>query len=168
MLSLSPKRHANLDEFYNPIAVYKRICPSNPIFMDSIFMRLDWMTLRATTVIMANVKSDQVKQSIDNLEKYGLFTEGKPELFIHKEFDQCGSLLRKIMLEREMNHLLTQLPLTVEKRNNLVVFSRSFCQCGTDRAGVVFTECLLTFGTYSVGLILGSYMFHGLNTLRKL
>ena len=42
---------------------------------------------------MRDVKSDQVKQLIDNLEKYHLFTEGKLKLFIHKEFDQCGSLL---------------------------------------------------------------------------
>ena len=51
--------------------------------------------LRLTTVIMANVKSDEVKQSLDNLEKYRLFTEGNLKSFIHKEFDQCGSLLQK-------------------------------------------------------------------------
>ena len=67
-------------------------------------------------VIMANIKSAKVKQSIDNLEKYRLFTEGKLKPFIHQEFDQCGSLLRKIKLEGEMMyHLLTQLPLTVEE-----------------------------------------------------
>ena len=48
---------------------------------------------------MANVKSDEVKQSIANLEKYWLFTEDKLKMFIHKELDQCGSLLRKIILE---------------------------------------------------------------------
>ena len=46
--------------------------------------------LRVTTVIMANVKSDEMKQSLVNLKKYCLFTEGKLKLFIHKEFDQCG------------------------------------------------------------------------------
>ena len=97
---------------------------------------------------MANVKSDEVKQSLDNLEKYRLFTEGNLKPFIHKEFDQCGSLLRKIMLEGEMYHLLTQLPLTVEERNNLVIYSRSFLPVWY-RAGVVCTECLLIFGTYS-------------------
>ena len=51
--------------------------------------------------------------------------EDKLKLFVHKEFDQCGSLLRKIMLEGEMYHLLTQLPLTAEERNNFVVYSRS-------------------------------------------
>ena len=116
---------------------------------------------------MANVKSDEVKQSLHNLEKYRLFTEGNLKPFIHKEFDQCGSLLRKIMLEGEMYHLLTQLPLTVEERNNLVIYSRSFLPVWY-RAGVVCTECLLIFGTYSVGFILGSYIFYGLNTLRKL
>ena len=75
---------------------------------------------------MANVKSDEVKQSLDNLETYRLFTESNLKPFIHKEFDQCGSLLRKIMLEGEMYLLLTQLPLTVEERNNLVTYSRSF------------------------------------------
>lgn len=126
------------------------------------------MTLRATLVIiMAYVKSDQVKQSINNLEKYRLFTEDKLRLFIRKEFDQCGSLLRKIMLEGEMYHLLTQLPLTVVERNNLVVYSRSFLPVWF-RAGVVCIECLLIFGTYSIGSILGSYIFHGLNTLWKL
>ena len=56
---------------------------------------------------MSNVKSDEVKQSFDNLEKYRLFTEGKLKPFIHKEFDQCSSLLRKIMLEGEMYHIHT-------------------------------------------------------------
>ena len=46
---------------------------------------------------MPDVKSDEVKQSFDSLEKCRLFTEGNLKLFIHKEFDQCGSLLRKIM-----------------------------------------------------------------------
>ena len=125
------------------------------------------MTLRGTTVIMADVKSDEVKQWFDSLDKYRLFTEGKLKPFIYKEFGQCGSLLRKIMLEGEMYHLLTQLPLTVEERNNLMMYSRSFLPVWY-RAGVVCTGCLLIFGTYSVGLILGSYIFHGLNTLRKL
>ena len=116
---------------------------------------------------MADVKSDEVKQSFNSLEKYRLFMESKLKPFIHKEFDQCGSLLRKIMLEGEMYHLLTQLPLTVEKRNNLVMYSRSFLPVWY-RAGVVCTKCLLIFGTYSVGFILGSYIFHGLNTLWKL
>ena len=123
--------------------------------------------LRVTTVIMANVKSDEVKQSIDNLEKYRLFTEGKLKPVIHKEFDQCGSLVRKIMLEGKTYHLLAQLRLTVEERNNLVMYSRSFLPVWY-RAGVLCTECLLSFGTYSVGFILGSYIFYGLNTLWKL
>ena len=113
---------------------------------------------------MSHAKSDEVKQLLDNLEKYRLFMEGKLKLFIHKQFDKCGSLLCKIMLEGEMYHLLTQLPLTVEERNNLVMYSRSFFPVWY-RAGVVSTECLLIFGTYSVGFILGSYIFHGLNTL---
>ena len=122
------------------------------------------MTLRWTTVITADVKSDQVKQWIDNLEKCRLYTEGKLKLFINKEFDQCGSLLRKIMLEGEMCPLLTQLPLTVEERNNLVMYSRSFLPVWY-RAGVVCTKCLLIFGTYSF-LVLT--FFYGLNTLWKL
>ena len=109
----------------------------------------------------------QVKQSIDRLEKYDLFAENKLKLFIRKEFDQCGSLLRKIMLEGEMYHLLTQLPLTVDGRNNLVVYSRSFLPVWY-RAGVVCTECLPIFGTYSIGFISGSNVFHGLNTFWKL
>ena len=125
------------------------------------------MTLRGTTVIMADVKSDEVKQSLDNLEKYHLFTEGKLKLFIQKKFGQCGSLLCNIMLEGEMYHLLTQLPLTVKERNNIVMNSRSFLPVWY-RAGVVCIECLLIFGTYSVGFILGSYIFHGSNTLWKL
>ena len=125
------------------------------------------MTLRLTTVIMASVKSYKVKQPLDNLEKYHLFAEGKLKPFIHKEFDQCGSLLHKIMLEGEIYHLLTQLPLTVEERKNLVMYSRSFLPVWY-RARVVCIKCLLIFGTYSVGCILGSYIFHGLNTLQKL
>ena len=114
---------------------------------------------------MADAKSDKVKQLVDYLEKYGLFTEGKLKPFIHKEFDRCGSLLGKIMLEGEMYQLLTQLPLTVEERNNFVMYSRSFLPVWY-RA--VFTECLLSFVTYSVDFILGSYIYHGLNTLWKL
>ena len=130
-------------------------------------MHLDWITIRLTTVIMANAKSDEVKQSLDNLEKYRLFREGKLKPFIHKEFNQCGSLLRKIRLQGEIYHLLTQLPLTVEERNNLVMYSRSFLPVWY-RAGVVCIICLLIFGTYSIGFILGHYIFHGFNTLRKL
>ena len=125
------------------------------------------MTLRVTSVIMAYTNSDQLKRSIDNLEKYRLFTENKLKQFILKEFNQCSSKLRKIMLEGEIYHLLAQLPLTVEERNNLVMYSRSFLPVWY-RAGVVCTECLLIFGTYSIGFVLGSYIFHGLNTLRKL
>ena len=113
---------------------------------------------------MTSVKSDKVKQSLDNLEEYCRFTEGNLKPFIHKE---CGSLLRKIMLEGEIYCLLTKLPLTVEERNNLAMYSRSFLPVWY-RAGVVCIECLLLFGTYSVGFILGSYIFHGLNTLLKL
>ena len=100
-----------------------------------------------TTVIMANVKSYEVKQSLDNLEKYRLFTEGNLKPFLHKEFDQCGSLLQKIMLEGEIYRLLTQLPLTAEERNSLVMYSRSILPVWY-RAGVVCIECLLFFGTY--------------------
>ena len=127
-------------------------------------MHLDWITLRLTTVIMANVKSDEVKQLLDDVEKYCLFTEGNLRLFIHKEFEQCGSLLQKIMLEGEIYHLLTQLPLTVEERNSLIMYSRSFLPVWY-RAVVVCIECLLIFGTYSLGFILGSYIFRGFNTL---
>ena len=95
------------------------------------------MTLRVTSVIVAYVKSDQLKQSVDNPEKYCPFTEDKLKLLIHKEFEQCGSLLRRIMLERELYHLLPQLPLTVEERNNPVVYSRSFLPVWY-RVGVVF------------------------------
>ena len=66
-----------------------------------------------------------------------------------------------------MYHLLTKLLLTVEERNNLVMYSGNFLPVWY-RAGVVCTEGLLVFGTYSVGSILGSYIFHGLNTLWKL
>ena len=92
-----------------------------------------------------------------NNSYHGQFTGYNLKLFIHKEFDQCGSLLRKIMLEGEMYHLLTQLPLTVEEKNNLVVYSRSFLPVWY-RAGVVCTQCLVIFGTYSVGLILGTVL----------
>ena len=61
-----------------------------------------------------------------------------------------------------MYHLLTQLPLKVEERNNLVIYSRSFLPVWY-RAGVACTECLLIFDTYLVGFILSSYIFHRLN-----
>ena len=125
------------------------------------------MTLRVTSVIMAYTNSDQLKRSIDNFEKYRLFTENNLKRFILNEFNQCSSKFQKIMLKGEIYHLFTQLPLTVEERNNLVMYSRSFLPVWY-RAGVVCTECLLIFGTYSIGFILGSYIFHGLNTLRKL
>ena len=125
------------------------------------------MTLRGTSVIMAYTNSDEVKQLIDNLDKYRLFTESKLKLVVVKEFNQCRSSLRKIMLEGEIYHLLTQLPLTVKERNNLVMYSRSFLPLWY-RVGVVCTECLLIFATYWIGFVLGSYIFHGFNTLRKL
>ena len=125
------------------------------------------MTLRVTSVIMAYTNSDKFKRSIDNLEKYRLFTENNLKQFILKEFNQCSSIFRKIMLEGEIYHLLTQLPLTVEERNNLVMYSRSFLPVWY-RAGVVCTEYLLIFGTYSIGFVLGSCIFQGLNTLWKL
>ena len=90
------------------------------------------MTLRVTSVIMAYTNFDQLKWSIDNLEKYCLFMENKLKRFILKEFNQSSPILWKIMLEGEIYHLLTQLPLTVEEKNNLVMYSRSFCQCGTE------------------------------------
>ena len=125
------------------------------------------MTLRVASVIMAHTNSDQLKRSINNLEKYRLFTENNLKQFIIKEFNQCSSIFRKIMLEGEIYHLLTQLPLTVEERNNLVMYSRSFLPVWY-RAGVVCTEILTDFGTYLIGFVLGSYIFHRLNTLRKL
>ena len=75
---------------------------------------------------MAYTNSDQLKPSIDNLEKYRLFTENNLKRFILKEFNQCSSIFRKIMLEREIYHSLTQLPLTVEERKSLVMYSGSF------------------------------------------
>ena len=77
---------------------------------------------------MAYVKSDQVKQLVDNFEKYRLFREDKPKLFIRKEFDQCRFLTPKDHAGRRhlSDRLLSQRPLTVEERNNLVVYSRSF------------------------------------------
>ena len=126
------------------------------------------MMIRVTSVIMAYTNSDQLKRSIDNLQKYRLFMENKLKQFILKEFNQCSSILQKIMLEGEIYHLLTQLLLTVEETNNLLMYSRSFLPVWY-RAGVVCTECLLIFGTYSIGFVLGSYIFHGLNnTLWKL
>ena len=122
------------------------------------------MTLRVTSVIMAYANSDQVKQLIDSLETYRLFMESKLKLVVVKEFNQCRSLLRKIMLEGEIYNLLTQLPLTVEERNNLMMYSRSFLPVWY-RVGVVCTECLLIFATYLIGFVLGSYIFHRLNTL---
>ena len=53
------------------------------------------MMLRVTTVIMAYTNSDQVNRSINNLEKYRLFTESKLKQFIPKKFDQCSSILSK-------------------------------------------------------------------------
>ena len=51
---------------------------------------------------MADVKSDEVKQSFNSLEKYRLFMKGELKPFIYKEFDQSGSFLCKIMLEGEI------------------------------------------------------------------
>ena len=80
---------------------------------------------------------DDLMQSAsgNNLEKYRIF-EVTLKPFIHKAFDQCGSLLRKIMLEGEIYHLFTQLPLTIEERNSLVMYSRSFLPVSS-RVGVV-------------------------------
>ena len=117
---------------------------------------------------MANVKSYEVKQSLDNLKKYRLFTEGNLKPFIHKEFDQFGSLLQKIMLEGEVYRLLTQLPLTVEERNSLVMYSRSFCQCGTELEWFASNACCFLVPIRLISFLDLTYIFHGLNTLRKL
>ena len=71
---------------------------------------------------MAYANSDKVEQSVVGLEKYRLFTESKLKQFIWKEFDQYSYLLRKIMLEGEMYHLLTQRPLTVDQKKSRGVF----------------------------------------------
>ena len=115
---------------------------------------------------MASVKSDEVKKSSGNLEKYRLFTEYNLELFIHNEFDQCGSLLRKIMLEEEIYHLLTQLPLTVEERNNFVVYSRSFCQCGTELEWFAPSAYWYLFGWFDSWFLHFSWIEHSLETIK--
>ena len=67
-------------------------------YMLTILLTIWRPGLRVTTVVMAYVKSDQVKQLIDSFKTYRLFKENKLKLFIRKEFDHCGSLLLKIML----------------------------------------------------------------------
>ena len=127
------------------------------------------MTLRRKTVIMADVKSDEVKQSFDSLKKYRLFTESKLKPFSHKEFDQCGPLLRKIMLEGEMYHLLTHVPLTVEERNNLVMYSRSFfANVVQSWSGLhrMLTDFWHLFGWFHSRFLHFSWIEHSLETIR--
>ena len=75
---------------------------------------------------MAYTNSDQLKRSIDNLEKYRLFTENKLKQFILKEFNQCSSILRKIMLEGEIYHLLTTSINSRRKKQSRDVFQKIF------------------------------------------
>ena len=63
-------------------------------------MRLDWMTLRVTSVIMAYVKPDQVKRSDNNVEKYRLFIEDKLKLFICKKIRPMWFLTPKDYVRR--------------------------------------------------------------------
>ena len=115
---------------------------------------------------MANVKSDKVKQSIDNLEKYHLFTEGKLKLFIVKEFDQCGSLPCKIILDGEMYHLLVQLPLTADdKKQPRSVFWKYFCQCGTELHRML-TDAWYLFDWFHSWLLHFSWMEHTSKTIK--
>ena len=90
------------------------------------------MMIGVTSVIMAYTSSDPVKQSISGLEKYHLFMENKLKQFICKEFNQCSSILRKIMLEGEMYHLLTQLPLTVDEKTISWCILEAFYKYGTE------------------------------------
>ena len=90
---------------------------------------------------MANVKSDEVKQLLDNLQKYHLFTEGNLKPFIHKEYDQCGSLLLKIMLEGEMSFTHTTSINSRRKKQPRNVFQKIFCQCGTELEWFVLNAC---------------------------
>ena len=116
---------------------------------------------------MAYAKSDQVKQFIDNLEKYRLFTEDK--LFIHKESDQCGSLLRKIMLDGETYHLLAQLTLTVEERNSLVVYSKSFSASVVQSwSGLhrMLTDLCFLFSWFDSWLLHFSWTEHSLEAIK--
>ena len=116
---------------------------------------------------MAYVKSDQVKQSVDNLEKYRLFTEDKLKLFVRKKIRPVWYFTPKDHAGRRNVSFTHTTPINSRGKNNHLAYSRSFLPVW-HRAGVVCTECLLIFGTYSIGFILGSYFFHGLNTLRKL
>ena len=128
------------------------------------------MTLRGTTVIMADVKSDEVKQSLDNLEKYLLFTEGNSNRSFTKNSTSVV-LTPQDHAEGEMCHLLTQLPLTGEERNNLVMYSGSFLPVWY-RAGVVCTECLLTkfwylFSWFHSWFLHFSWIEHTLETIKS-
>ena len=113
------KRHANLDNF---TITSQPLCIKEPAYLTKYLFTLGLNDVKSDNGYHG--LSDQVKQSVDNHEEYRLFTENKLKLFIHKEFDQCGSLLHKIMLEGEIYHLLTQLPLIAEERKNLVVYYR--------------------------------------------
>ena len=80
-----------VQESNNPVVYSKSILP---VWYRAKVVRTECLQIFGTYSIMANVKSDQVRQSIDNLEKYRLFKKNKLKLFIHKEFDQCGSSAR--------------------------------------------------------------------------
>ena len=77
------------------------LCIKEPAYLTKYSFALGLNDVKRDNSCLANLKPDQVKQSLLDLEKYRLFIEDKLKLFIHKEFDQCGSLLHKIMLEGE-------------------------------------------------------------------
>ena len=96
---------------------------------------------------MANIKSDEVKQSLDNLEKHHLFTEGelKPVWILTLQ-DHTG----------RRNVSFTHTPsINSRRKKQLRNVFKKFLPVWYI-AGVVCIECLLIFGTYSVGFILGS------------
>ena len=64
------------------------LCIKEPAHLTKYSFELELDYVKSYNSYMANVKSDELKQSIDNLEKYRLFMEDKLKLFIHKEFDR--------------------------------------------------------------------------------
>ena len=128
---------------------------------------------------MANVKSDEVKQSLDDLERYRLFTEGKlieilKDIVYLQKVNVHSQRIRPVWFLTPQDHAgrrnvsctHTTSINSRRKKQPRNVFQKFFASVVQSWSGLL--ECLLIFGTYSVGCILGSYIFHGLNTLRKL
>tara|TARA_B100001146_G_scaffold217028_1_gene221131 strand:+ start:197 stop:538 length:342 start_codon:yes stop_codon:yes gene_type:complete len=101
------------------------------------------------------------------IEKYRLLTEEEMKLFLENELKKPTSLLQKIKLDAELLRLLRNVPLTVNERNSLQLYCKSFLPLWY-RIGLGCGECCLIFGITTLSYSVGKCIFSGILCLMKL